>query len=125
MHPDDYMNTAQLDFFKRMLINLKATTETHIEEVRRELMEEERNADANDIASQEEARSMKLRIVDRETKLIPKILLALRRIEDGSYGYCEETGEEIGIRRLLLRPTATLSIDAKSFQEEKEKLYFD
>ena len=125
MPKKDYMNEAQLTFFRHLLLEVKAQTELHIEEIRKELAGEVRESDDNDSATREEERALKLRIVDRETKLIPKILLALRNIEEGMYGYCEETGDPIGIPRLLLRPTATMSIDAKSFQEEREKQFFD
>ena len=86
---------------------------------------QEREADENDRASLEEERWLELRIREREGKLISKIDEALHRIEDGSYGYCDETGEEIGVQRLLIRPTATLSIEAKQRRENIEKAYSD
>lgn len=122
---DLYMNAAQLAFFKDLLNKLRAEAEEHVDSVRKELSAMERETDELDRAAQEDDRMVKLRIIERESKLIHKISESLRRIEEGDYGYCEETGEPIGIRRLLLRPTATLSVDAKSFQEEKEKQFAD
>ena len=81
--------------------------------------------DPNDRATQEEEFSLELRTRDRERKLIRKIDEALKRIEDGSYGYCLETGEEIGIKRLEARPVATLSVEAQERRERREKQYGD
>jgi DnaK suppressor protein len=78
-------------------------------------------ADPNDRASQEEEFSLELRTRDRERKLISKIEQALKRIEDNEFGYCEMTGEEIGLERLDARPTATLTVEAKAMQELREK----
>lgn len=120
-----YMNPQQLAFFKDLLLGQKKEAELHIDSVRKELSEMSRETDDLDRAAQEDDRMVMLRIIERESKLIHKIAESLRLIEEGDYGYCEETGEPIGIRRLLLRPTATLSVDAKSFQEEKEKQFVD
>ena len=87
------------------------------------LREHEAEADIADQATIEEENALELRTRDRERKLLRKIEEALKRIEDGSYGYCEETGESIGIPRLLARPTATLTIEAQSRREQKQKLY--
>jgi DnaK suppressor protein len=81
--------------------------------------------DPNDRATQEEEFSLELRTRDRERKLIRKIDEALKRIEDGSYGYCLETGEEIGIKRLEARPVATLSLEAQERRERRERQYGD
>jgi RNA polymerase-binding transcription factor len=120
-----YMDDEQLAFFRQRLLDLRVQTEEHIEQLKSELTKEDREIDENVQASIEENRTMILRIIDRESKLLPKILYSLQQIEDKTYGYCEETGEEIGIERLLLRPTARLSITAKNYQEEKEREYSD
>lgn len=125
MPASEYMNKEQLEFFEQRLLQLKTETEKHIEEVRQQLAQYEFEPDDNDRASLEEERATMLRIIERETKLLPKILYSLKQIKDGSYGYCEETGEPIGIERLLLRPTATLSTEAKSLSEAKERHYSD
>ncbi len=125
MPKKDYMNDDQLAFFKQHLLDLRAQTEVHINQLKSELTIEDREIDENVQASIAENRSMSLRIIDRESKLLPKIIFSLQQIEDKKYGYCEETGEPIGIERLLLRPTARLSITAKNYQEEKEREYSD
>lgn len=96
-----------------------------LKETSSNLQNQEREADENDRASLEEERWLELRFRERESKLIQKIEEAIKRIEDGEYGYCEDTGEEIGIERLLVRPTATLSIEAKQRRENIEKAYRD
>lgn len=125
MSAGDYMNKEQLAFFEQRLLDLKKDTEKHIEEVRKELAQYEFEPDDNDRASLEEERATMLRIIERESKLLPKIAYSLKQIKEGNYGYCEETGEPIGIERLLLRPTATLSTEAKSLSEAKERHYSD
>ena len=122
---ETYMNDEQQLFFRHKLINLAASTKEHIEQVRLALSAEERNTDTSDQATQTEERSLQLRIIDRELKLLKKIEYSLTQLDNNEYGYCEETGEPIGIQRLLLRPTATLSVDAKSILEEKEKEFND
>ena len=117
----DYMNKEMLEFFKDLLIKQKKETLAHIDEVKNEISHMEQEADDLDRATIEQDRMLKLRIIERETFLLHKIDDAMERIADGTYGYCEETGEPIGIKRLLLRPTATFSIEAKEFQEEKER----
>ena len=106
MPKKDYMNLAQREFFKHRLVELQMEVEERIERVRKELVSEVRAADDSDLATLEEERALKLRIVDRETKLLPKVFAALRNIDEGEYGYCEETGEPIGLKRLMVRPTA-------------------
>lgn len=122
---EDYMNEEQLAFFKQLLLDLRAQTVKHLKETKHRLAFEEREADELDQAWLEEENILSLRIADRESKLLPKIDAALKRIEEGTYGYCEETGEPIGIRRLLLRPTATLCAEEKARQERIESLYRD
>ncbi|MBL6714990.1 MAG: RNA polymerase-binding protein DksA [Pseudomonadales bacterium] len=121
----DYMNEEQLAFFKQLLIDLKRQTISHIEEARQRLADANRETDELDRALTEEENRLRLRIADRESKLLPKIDEALKRIEEGEYGWCEETGEPIGIERLLLRPTATLCAEAKARQERLERNYRD
>jgi DnaK suppressor protein len=120
---EDYMNEEQLEFFRQLLITLREETVTHIREAKASLANNEREADVLDQAIAEEDNRLKLRIADRESKLLPKIDSAIKRIENGSYGYCVETGEPIGIERLLLRPTATLCAEEKARQEQMEKNY--
>ena len=121
----DYMNEAQLEFFKNHLLELKRETISHIDEARERLADANRETDELDRALTEEENRLRLRIADRESKLLPKIDEALKRIEEGEYGWCEETGEPIGIERLLLRPTATLCAESKARQERLERNYRD
>ena len=120
-----YMNADQLDFFKERLINQKNELKSHLENVRNELSKQSRECDELDRAQIEEEIHLRLRILDRESKLLPKIDEALKRIEDGSYGYCINTGEPIGVERLLVRPTALFSAEEKNRQEKIEKAYKD
>lgn len=118
-----YMGSEQLAFFAARLGQLKQQTHAHIDQVRRELaVPPELNDDA-DRARYEEEAAIALRMLDRERQLLPKIDAALKRIARGEYGYCLDTGEPIGIARLLIRPTAELCAEAKAFNEEKEKRY--
>jgi DnaK suppressor protein len=121
----DYMNDAQLEFFRARLIDLRKETIGHIEEARARLADAQRETDELDRALSEEENRLRLRIADRESKLLPKIDAALKRIESGDYGWCEETGEPIGVERLLLRPTATLCAEAKARQERMERNFRD
>lgn len=121
---DDYMNENQLETFKRKLQQMLTGAEQRINELQTELFAiSNREPDENDLATVEEERRMTLRMLDRETKLVSKIHASLKSIGDGSYGYCEETGKPIGIARLLARPTATLSTEAKMDQEKIERIY--
>ena len=120
-----YMNDEQLEFFRNLMQTQKDELVNSLKETSDNLQNQEREADENDRASLEEGRWLELRIREREGKLIQKIDEALLRITDGTYGYCEESGEEIGIERLLVRPTATLSIEAKQRRESIEKAYTD
>ena len=123
-HEDDYMNDAQLDFFQAMLISLKQKTMTHIEDMKAALSQPPEVNDEVDRAQYEEESRLSLRILDRERKLLPKIDKSLRRIKDKSYGYCLESGEPIGIPRLLIRPVSEYCADIKSINEDKEQHYF-
>jgi DnaK suppressor protein len=121
-----YMNETQRGYFRRKLLSWREEILRGSNETLRQLKEEDtRVADLSDWASYETERSFQLRARDRERKLLSKIDDALRRIEDGSYGYCEETQEPIGLRRLEARPIATLSIEAQERHERREKIYRD
>ncbi len=120
-----YMNQDQLDFFKEKLINLKIELNVHLENERSELSKQSRECDDLDKAQIEEEIHLRLRILDRESKLLPKIEEALIRITRGTYGYCVNTGEPIGIERLLVRPTALYCAEEKNRQERIEKNYRD
>jgi DnaK suppressor protein len=117
------MNLEQLDFFRQRLLALKDEIARNALEAAHELREAAAPSDEADRATLEEEHALALRVRDREDKLLAKIEAALRRIEDGSYGYCEETGEPIGLPRLLARPTATLSIEAQERRERRQKLF--
>lgn len=122
--PDDaYMNDEQLAFFRRRLLADKARIEEHLGEIRAAMTSHERDSDELDQAAFEEELRLQLRQADRETRLLANIDAALRRIDAGDYGYCEESGEPIGIPRLLLRPTARLCMEAKERQEKRENHY--
>ncbi len=118
-----YMNEQQLDFFRGQLLQMQQQILDNASNTSEHLREHEAEADIADQATIEEENALELRTRDRERKLLRKIEEALKSIEDGSYGYCEETGEAIGIPRLLARPTATLTIEAQSRREQKQKLY--
>ena len=118
-----YMSAEQLAFFRERLVQTQKELLEKANVTSEHLREHELEADPTDQATIEEEYALELRARDRERKLLKKIDEALRRIDEGSYGYCEETGEPIGIARLLARPTATLSIEAQSRREQKQKLY--
>ncbi|MDZ7747463.1 MAG: RNA polymerase-binding protein DksA [Halofilum sp. (in: g-proteobacteria)] len=120
---DDYMNEEQLEFFRQRLMAQRDEIENDIARARSELSTGENEPDELDRASAEEERWLSLRISEREGKLLRKIDEALQRIDDGEYGYCEDTGDPIGIPRLLARPTATLSAEAKTRREQLEKTH--
>jgi DnaK suppressor protein len=121
----EYMNEAQLGFFKQRLLELRAQLLNNADDTGQHLRENEITTDPSDRATLEEEYTLELRTRDRERKLLKKVEKSLRMIEDGSYGYCEETGEPIGIPRLLARPTATLSLEAQERRERVQKLYGD
>ncbi len=123
---EQYMNKEQLDHFARILQSWKRDLMVEVDRTVLHMKDEAANfPDPNDRATQEEEFSLELRTRDRERKLIRKIDEALKRIEDGTYGYCLETGEEIGIKRLEARPVATLSVEAQERRERREKQYGD
>jgi DnaK suppressor protein len=123
---EQYMNKEQLGHFAQILQNWKRDLMVEVDRTVLHMKDEAANfPDPNDRATQEEEFSLELRTRDRERKLIRKIDEALKRIEDGNYGYCLETGEEIGIKRLEARPVATLSVEAQERRERREKQYGD
>ena len=123
---EPYMNQNQREYFRRKLLGWRDEILRGSNETLRQLKEEEsRVADMSDWASFETERNFQLRARDRERKLLSKIDEALRRIEEGTYGFCEETQEPIGLRRLEARPIATLSIEAQERHERREKTYRD
>jgi DnaK suppressor protein len=125
MPESDYMNAAQLAFFKDRLLKMKQELLDNAGLTSEHLRENDMVPDPADRATIEEEHALELRTRDRERKLMKKIDESLMHIEDGSYGWCEETGEPIGLPRLLARPTATLSIEAQQRRELKQKLYGD
>ena len=123
---EQYMNKVQLEHFRTILLSWKRDLMEEVDRTVTHMKDEAANPpDPNDRATLESEFSLELRTRDRERKLIRKIDEALARIEDGSYGYCLETGEEIGIKRLEARPVATLSIEAQERRERREKQYGD
>ncbi len=123
---EQYMSKEQLEHFRNILNTWKRDLMEEVDRTVSHMKDEAANfPDPSDRATQEEEFSLELRTRDRERKLIRKIDEALKRIEDGSYGYCLETGEEIGIKRLEARPVATLSIEAQERRERREKQYGD
>lgn len=121
--PTQYMSAEQIAFFRERLRAMRRELLQKADITSEHLREHDIEPDPTDQATIEEEYALELRARDRERKLLKKIEQALHRIEDGSYGYCEETGDAIGIARLLARPTATLSIEAQSRRELKQKLY--
>ena len=121
----DYMNEAQLAFFRRRLIELRDQLLQNADDTGEHLRENEITTDPSDRATLEEEYTLELRTRDRERKLLKKVEKSLRMIDDGSYGFCEETGEPIGVARLIARPTATLSLEAQERRERVQKLYGD
>jgi DnaK suppressor protein len=121
-----YMNKEQLEHFRNILNGWKRDLMEEVDRTVSHMKDEAANfPDPNDRATQEEEFSLELRTRDRERKLIRKIDEALKRVEDGSYGYCLETGEEIGVKRLEARPVATLTIEAQERRERRERQYGD
>lgn len=123
---EEFMNPLQLEYFRQKLLRWRAELLAESTETLHHLKEESLlKPDLTDRASLETERAIELRTRDRERKLISKIDAALMRIEDGSYGYCEESDEPIGIRRLEARPTATLSLEAQERHERMERTHRD
>ena len=121
-----FMNERQRDYFRQKLLAWKEDILREAKETLQHLQDENQNhPDLADRASSETDRAIELRARDRQRKLIAKIEEALGRIEDGTYGYCEETGEPISLRRLEARPIATLSIEAQERHERRERVYRD
>jgi DnaK suppressor protein len=123
---EPFMNPRQREYFKKKLDTWREEILRESRETLENLQEESQNhADIADRASSESDRALELRTRDRQRKLISKIDEALKRIDDGTYGYCEETGEPIGLARLDARPIATLSLEAQEMHERREKVYRD
>lgn len=121
---EEYMNPKQLEYFRQKLLAWKSELLHEAEETMSHLKEENLNEpDINDRASAETETSFELRTRDRYRKLLDKIEHALQRIEDGEYGFCEETGEPIGVKRLEARPVATLCIEAQERHENYERTH--
>ncbi|MCG5498933.1 RNA polymerase-binding protein DksA [Ectothiorhodospira variabilis] len=123
MPDSEYMNEAQLAYFRAELQKMRAEIIDDIRITTDHLRETPRAADELDRAAREEEQSLEIRLREREATLLRKIDQAMKRIQDGTYGYCDMTGEPIGLRRLLARPTATLSIEAKQQAETRERSY--
>lgn len=120
---EEYMSPRQLEYFRRKLTEWREQLLAESEDTIRSLQAEDwREPDTNDRATLEEEAALQLRTRDRYRKLIGKIDAALGRIEDGSYGFCEQTGEPIGLRRLEARPIATMTLEAQEKHEQNERL---
>jgi DnaK suppressor protein len=120
---ENYMDEDQLAFFFEKLTTLREEIKFHTTITMKEISEQEREIDEFDIASNYEENRMRFRLLDRERKLLPKIEKSLTMIKNGSYGYCIETADPIGLPRLLIRPTATLCAEEKNRREHIEKGY--
>lgn len=125
MPEDDYMNAQQLEFFRRRLTDLEKELRANADQTTVNLRETTVVPDPADRATIEEEHALELRTRDRERKLLKKVQAAIKRIDDGDYGFCEETGDPIGVARLMARPTATLSLEAQQRRELKQKMYGD
>ncbi len=123
---EPFMNERQREYFRKKLLSWKDEILKESKETLQHLQDERLNhPDLADRASSETERAIELRARDRQRKLIAKIDAALQRLDDGTYGYCEETGEPIGLRRLDARPIATLSVEAQERHERRERVYRD
>lgn len=122
---EDYMTPAHLEFFKQRLLQMKQELIANATATSQHLQEQEATPDPADRATLEEEYALELRTRDRERKLLQKIDQAVTRIDHGEYGYCEDTGEPIGLQRLMARPTATLSLEAQERRERMKKQYAD
>ncbi|OJX31881.1 MAG: RNA polymerase-binding protein DksA [Burkholderiales bacterium 68-12] len=126
MPDSEYMNDVQMAFFRRKLVQLKQDMLNNAGETTEHLREDTVVVpDPADRATIEEEHALELRTRDRERKLLKKIEQSIARIDAGDYGYCDETGEPIGVGRLLARPTATLSLEAQQRRELKQKMFGD
>ena len=119
------MNADQLEFFRERLLQMQQELLNNADATTNHLQEQEATPDPADRATLEEEYALELRTRDRERKLLLKIQSTLRKIEDGSYGFCEDTGEPIGLKRLLARPTASLSVEAQERRERLKKQFAD
>ena len=122
---DDYMSADHLEFFKERLLQMQQELLSNADATTNHLQEQEATPDPADRATLEEEYALELRTRDRERKLLLKIQSTLRLLDEGSYGYCEDTGEPIGLKRLLARPTATLSVEAQERRERLKRQYAD
>ena len=123
---EPFMNDNQVEYFREKLLDWKKSILSESKDTIKGMKEETRNIpDVADRASEETDRALELRTRDRQRKLISKIDAALRRIDDGSYGYCEESGEPISLKRLDARPIATLSVEAQERHERRERDHRD
>lgn len=125
MSDDDYMDERQLAFFRNLLVQMENEFRQNADQTTVNLRETTVAPDPTDRATIEEEHALELRTRDRERKLLKKVEAAIRRIDEGEYGYCEETGDPIGVARLMARPTATLSLEAQQRRELKQKMYGD
>ncbi len=123
MPAEAYMNEAQLAYFRDRLVEMRDEILADMEGARDDLRDNERTPDELDRAAVEESRLLSMRVQEREGRLLRKIDAALHRIDTGDYGYCEVSGEPIGLPRLLARPTATLCIEVKERQEKSEHVF--
>ena len=122
---DEYMSPSQLEFFRQRLLQMERDIRSNADETTEHLRETVIVPDPADRATIEEEHALELRTRDRERKLLKKISQSLGRIEAGDYGFCDETGEPIGLGRLIARPTATLSLEAQQRRELKQKMFGD
>jgi len=122
MSSSSYMNAAQLAFFRELLSKQRQDLIDNASMTIDHLRDGEAEADPNDRATIEEENSIELRIRDRERKMLPRVEAALARIDSGKYGFCEETGEPIGLPRLLARPTTVYSIEAQERHESRQRI---
>ncbi len=125
MSEKDYMNEAQMAFFKAKLQGMEQELLANADQTVEHLHDNVIVPDPADRATIEEEHALELRTRDRERKLLKKVQQAIARIDAGEYGYCEETGDPIGVPRLLARPTATLSLEAQQRRELKQKMFGD
>ena len=122
---EEYMNEDQLAFFRELLVKQQDELIENASNTATELKKHETAPDPADRATQEEEYALELRTRDRERKLLGKIQATIRLIDEGEYGYCQDTGEPIGLKRLLARPTATLSVEAQERRERMKKQFAD
>lgn len=125
MPAKDYMNDEQLAFFRQRLVQMQEELLQNADDTTEHLREHEVVPDPADRATIEEEHALELRTRDRERKLLKKVAQSIERIDASDYGWCEETGEAIGLGRLLARPTATLSLEAQERREKVQKMYGD